>query len=490
MWDRRVGGAGGISIDELMRALQAVDPAARVVPGRLVRRAIRRARGLNDSGRNLPHRHGWMLAGDEALAVFGPGPLGLTNGDDIPPLVLLIARPERHTLARLGRDGSLNWAWRRLFHGRLDVAFAALIAQGHLDLGQVHRRIGQIGVDAFEEARAVLHHEGLLVDPDDDRATYAEFAAVFLELWHFAPAALPAHFPAIEDHQRVFQIVAADLDPVGILWRARPSGAVAPLPLPADQGDDELDPCPSEEEESRGNSDGRRFRALIHRAEIADTRGNDVRAAILKSAAATHAGPRRSARTRLAARTDLDQLCERLRPTLDLTDLEVERWREALPALLARSARGGWTAEARLLYDLQAACVDHERGISKVDLPGWLLSLGRQPLTRHLPGQRAVRVGRHLRRASRRLATVRLSAIERDRLAPLLRGGGSTPSRPASASDSAHPWPTPSPKPVSAPTTCPSRSPSTNWSRNCSTGLSVETTSRWATSATPFRAAA
>ena len=420
MLDRRGGCGDGLSIDELMRALQAVDPAARVVPGRLVRRAIRRARGLLAARLNVPHRHGWILAGAEALAVFGPGPLGLADGDEVPPLVLLIARPDRHVLARLGRDESLIWAWRRLFHARLDVAFAALHAQGGLDLARVRERIHRIGPDAFEEARAVLVQEGLLCDPDDDCATYGEFATVFLELWHFAPAALPAHFPAIADHSQVFEVVSADVDPVGILWRSRPSGAVAPLVR-------EIDPvevAPEEEndeEEARGNSDGVRFRDLIRRADAADARGNDVRAAILRASAARQAGPRRATRTLAAARTDLDQLCGRLRPVLGLCDEDVVEWRDALPALLARSTRGGWTAEARLLYDLQAACVDHERGVSEVDLIGWIGSLGRRPLTRTLPGQREVLVGRHLRRASRRLATVRLTAAERDRLAPLLR---------------------------------------------------------------------
>ncbi len=421
MRDRRGDCGDALTVEELARALRAVDPAAHVVPGRLVRRAIRRARGLAPSGRRLPHRHGWALSGAEALDVFGPGPLGLSHGGEIPPVVLLIARPDRHVLARLDRQAALTWAWRRLFHSRLDATFFQLRAQGRLELGWVHERIGQIGPDAFEEARAVLRQEGFLLDPDDDRATYAEFATVFLELWHFAPEAIAAHFPALDDPSRVFQVVTADLDPRGLLWLARPSGAIEPAPRepdPESLADDEG--CP-DETAIPPQVDGRRFRALMGRAAEADAWGNDVRAAILKTAAATLAGPRRAAAALAGARADLDQLCERLRPTLGLDDEAVLAWRDALPALLARSARGGWTAEARLLYDLQAACVDFERGVSVPDLLGWLLSMGRRPLSRPLPGQSTVLVGRNLRRASRRLTTVRLAPEALGRLAPLMR---------------------------------------------------------------------
>ena len=74
-----------------------------------------------------------------------------------------------------------------------------------------------------------------------------------------------------------------------------------------------------------------------------------------------------------------------------------------------------------MLYDLQTVCVDHERGIYKLDVVGWVLSLGRQSIKRFLPGQRDVMVSKHLRSAARRLPSARLSPRTRSRLAALLQ---------------------------------------------------------------------
>ena len=68
------------------------------------------------------------------------------------------------------------------------------------------------------------------------------------------------------------------------------------------------------------------------------------------------------------------------------------RWRALVPSAM----RGIWTPEARLLYDLQKVCVDHERGVFKLDLPGWLRSGGRRPLKRPVPCQREVLMIKHL----------------------------------------------------------------------------------------------
>src|SRR5262249_45834041 len=89
-------------------------------------------------------------------------------------------------------------------------------------------------------------------------------------------------------------------------------------------------------------------------------------------------------------------------------------------ALLVPAADGFWTVEARLLYDLQKVCVDHERAVYKVDLVEWALSLGRRPVKRFLTGQREVLIFQHLRSASRRLILSRLPDAARSGLAALL----------------------------------------------------------------------
>src|SRR5262249_12542022 len=77
--------------------------------------------------------------------------------------------------------------------------------------------------------------------------------------------------------------------------------------------------------------------------------------------------------------------------------------------------------EARLLYDLQKVCVDHERGVYAVDVVEWALSLGKKPVKRPLPSLREVQTVRHLHKAAGRLPRVRLADLDRQRLAALLR---------------------------------------------------------------------
>ena len=45
-------------------------------------------------------------------------------------------------------------------------------------------------------------------------------------------------------------------------------------------------------------------------------------------------------------------------------------------------AKRQWSAEARLLYDLQKACVDSEREVYALDLVEWALSIGKRPIKR------------------------------------------------------------------------------------------------------------
>src|SRR5262249_22340564 len=78
------------------------------------------------------------------------------------------------------------------------------------------------------------------------------------------------------------------------------------------------------------------------------------------------------------------------------------------------------TVEARLLYDLQTACVDHEREIYALDIIEWALSGGKRPIKRPLPRQRIVRITRHLRTATQRLPQARISDADRQHLTGLL----------------------------------------------------------------------
>src|SRR5262249_13935170 len=92
----------------------------------------------------------------------------------------------------------------------------------------------------------------------------------------------------------------------------------------------------------------------------------------------------------------------------------------ALPGLLPRAASGGWAVEARLLYDLQKACVDHERGIFGIHLLGWALSFGRRALKQPRPSEQAVLIFRHILAAAGKAPRTRLAEPERRRLVTVL----------------------------------------------------------------------
>ena len=144
-------------------------------------------------------------------------------------------------------------------------------------------------------------------------------------------------------------------------------------------------------------------------------------------AAIYHARARRCAPPQLAAPRPIGRQDGRRSPDRPAPGGAGDRARPARSRGTNRSSpwssqtpRGIWTVEARLLYDLQKVCVDHEREIYTVDLVEWALSWGRRPIKRRLPSQRDVLMLKHLRSAARRLAVVRISDEQRRQLAGLL----------------------------------------------------------------------
>ena len=164
-----------------------------------------------------------------------------------------------------------------------------------------------------------------------------------------------------------------------------------------------------------------KYRLLMRKSQRPASLGNVVRAAIYRARAERCAPPELLARVRSAIKMDVYRLIRRLQAALELDDASPQPWQESLFALVRQTPRGIWTAEARLLYDLQKVCVDHEREIYTVDLVEWALSWGRRPIKRQLPNQRDVLMLKHLRSAARRLAVVRLSDSQRRQLGSLIQ---------------------------------------------------------------------
>jgi len=414
-----------LSLAELQRAVSDADPAAFLVLPRILRRVIKEHCGLTGFGIRVPHRKSYGIDCRALLEIVDKAELGLSAEDPLPDKVILLARPDPRKLAALSAGELLRRCWRLLLHARVHLALERLSAQGHLSAAVVRRRIQQIGSTQFDEIRGVLQQEGFLLPPRTDETTYVEFAAVYLELKFFARSFLPRYFPSLESLHSVDQVLAQDLDAESVFHATRPAGA----PYPEDYSG--LEEAVGDLAQGQSQDDGaavahvpseKRYRVWLRRARRPASLGNVVGSAICRARAERFAPPEMAERAHIALKADIHRLVERLQAALELDDRGPQAWHESLVALLIETPRGIWTAEARLLYDLQKACVDYEREIYTVDLVEWVLSWGQRPIKRPLPSVRDVLMCKHLRSALGRLAVVRVSDRQRRSLALLLRG--------------------------------------------------------------------
>jgi hypothetical protein len=410
----------GLSSDELESAIASVDATALFLPPRILRRVIKQDRGLPDPGLSVPHRKSYVIHRDRLLQIVDRSEFGLSDRTELPEVLILLPRPEAEQLAAMTRPRALLKYWRLLFHARVHVELDKLVADDRLTPTSVQDRIARIGRLEFEEIRAVLKQEDLLLPPVDDVSTYIEFVAVYLELRQFIERLLPDYFPSISDWSAIDALVAHDID--GEHWFNETRLPGCPEPNEGAVEDEELLTARRTEPSiaSQRKQSERAYCRLMERADRARERGNDVRSATLRWQAAQVIGPKLAKTSRNMAREDLDRLASRLGKALDLQPEAVSELGELLGGMLHLAARGLWTAEARFLYDLQNVCVDHERGVYALDMVGWLLSRGRQPIKRPLPSQREVLLSKHLRAAQHRLRSVRLSPQSREQLSSLM----------------------------------------------------------------------
>ena len=410
---------------ELQRAVWAADPAAFLVLPRILRRVIKQDRRLAGFGLWAPHRKSYVIGRRALLEIVEKAELGLDPQAELPETVILLAQPNPHEFAALPAADLLVRCWRLLFHARIHVALDESLAAGRLTAAVVGRRIHALGAAEFDEVRAVLGQEELLLPPRGDEATYVEFVATYLELRRFAPSFLPRYFPGLANPEAVDALVGQDVDAEGLFQATRPAGAADPRDaceldewagLTAEQGPSEADLALPAEAVSEA-----KYRFFMRKSLRPASLGNVVRAAICHARAARCAPAEMAGRVGSAIQADVYRLICRLRVALQLEEASPEPWRESLFALVGQTPRGIWTVEARLLYDLQKACVDYERDVYTVDLVEWGLSWGRRPIKRPLPNQRDVLMLKHLRSAERRLAAARISDEQRRQLVRLVR---------------------------------------------------------------------
>ena len=419
-----------INLEELKRAVSFTQPSAIFVPARVLRRVIKRDRGLGFFEGAGSRQSSYVISSQRVRAIGAAEELGISTAGPGPTRVVLVAEPEEDEPEGMSPGLLLKEYWRRLFRSRVEAAVRDASESGRIDAEGLACRLDAIGPNAFEEARAVLTADGLLAAGASDAEAYAAFASAFLDPMIFSPSNLGGLFPAVESPEAVRGLLAHDLDVEALLQATRPAGAM-------------MNPASkiglmATEEETEGASSGlwtvqagevggdaatmtRRVRRLEGQASAAEERGNSVRAAILWAQAARAKGTGLGESSRVSARAALRHLANRLQKALFVRKGEAELWAEALTPLLRLASRGFWSAEARLLYDLQKVCLDHEGEVFRLDLLGWAFSLGRRPLKRPMPQLREVTMSSHLLKAAGRLPKVRLGREERSRLESLLR---------------------------------------------------------------------
>jgi hypothetical protein len=394
---------------ELQRTLRAADPRAVLVPQRILDRIILESQTLRGGPRTVPHRYCHIVDRQTLFRHAEQTDLDVAPDQLLPDTVILLARPPAEELSELERSNVLLKFWRLLFHAAVHLALSADAPNGDKLSGErLARRIDEIGQAEFEEIRAVLEQDHHLSHDADDRAVYVEFAAVFLETRQFSAGLLPGLFPGLTDLAAVERQLREDIDADALFAATRLQDAPDPFAA-SDLGADETE---SHE----------RYWELVRGAERASLSGNAVRAAVFRTRAWHIAPAELAPETREQALADLRKLTDRLAAALSLDPATAAEWAEVLPLLLDKADQAGRPpAEARLLYDLQKVCVDHERDMYTLDAVEWVLSAGKRPVKRPLPGLRLVRKARHLQAAAERVPAVRLTDADRHRLTNLVR---------------------------------------------------------------------
>ena len=400
----------GLGLDELRAILHRVDPAVLLVPQRLLRRVIQRDLDLTGQVFRVPHDHCYAIGRDRLLTLVDSFELPADVSERPATLILIDQSPVTEGPPR-PRDAVLRIIWRRLFHARLHTALENPGAAVRWTDAAVRRRIDRLGRLEFAEARQVLRQDHLLLHPDDDRSDFIEFAAHYLELKHFAPQAVAITFPSLKNLDDVDQLLAEDIQPTITLMSTQLRPGLTPVPTA-----EEIERAAAERAAVRPGWWSRLLLRTVdgplhRRADQARAIGNVARSALLRG---REAGID-------TARRDLQLLTTRLQAVLSLTDIEARTWHEALEMLLHPEDEDYWSAEARLLYDLQNVCVDYERELFAVDLVEWALWYFRRPVRRPLPLAREMLRLKNLRKVGHDLRSVRLPPTERGRLNEMLR---------------------------------------------------------------------
>jgi hypothetical protein len=368
--------------------LRKVEPAVRLVPVRHLRKLLH---FLRDHGRMEPANPDlplWASRGE--LAVADVVTAAVLSGSEDP--LLLVTTPDDRSLDALPRDQQLREYWRLVHRAAIQAAI-------RLPDFESESRLSRLGAAAAREIRYVLESEHWL-DPEAGSAElYRAFAGAYLDLQSFFPEAVSEFFPSLPPAPEVLAVLGADVDAAGLLSRTRPAGsAEARLPAVHDEPHSTRELLPA-----------RMSDALVARALEAEQKGNYVRAAILRTRAASAASEESRELLESSTRMAVGKLVHELAGVLGWNDTTQREWRHAIVPLLAPAAAGKWPRAARCLYELQKIPSDLAREVFAVDLVEPIRTLGRRPVKRPLPHALDVRLLLKIRAAHKQLLKSGLS---------------------------------------------------------------------------------
>lgn len=217
--------------------LSRLEPSAKLVPGRLVRRLLVRLRDLDGLALLVPHGWGLAVRSREALHHATAQELMLSGLGPVPEWLLLIARPSPGTIASWSEIELYDWLKARLVHLSADRAFAQNRPGAHSDWLLPRETLDE---RVWEEVVGVLSEEKRLVPEAKPWEEQEEFLATALELSLVDPEALPWWFPSV-DHRVIDSLIKkhAFLEPIRALAFELDT-LRGPLPEAA-----RVDPCPA-----------------------------------------------------------------------------------------------------------------------------------------------------------------------------------------------------------------------------------------------------
>lgn len=189
-----------LDLNTLRLRLLAVAPHALLVGEQLIRRVVRRARGVSGVRAFVPHTHTLAVRVEVLAEALDPDELGPVSPRD--GWVLLVATPDRDLLRE---------TWRRLFHARIDEELGRAVERGELGPTRVRAVIDRVGQVPMDEARLVLREEGLVTAGAELAEELIELVALHEELRCFAPHLLTHTFPSLAGLAAPFrELVDAD----------------------------------------------------------------------------------------------------------------------------------------------------------------------------------------------------------------------------------------------------------------------------------------